>query len=103
MDRMMRQCTIIHESQFGFIPGRRTTYAIFTLKQAIEKHRERQKNIRVTFIDLEKAYDSVPREEIWRSSRESNVPEKYIRLVHDMCQGCKTIVHSGARESNSFG
>ena len=84
------------------MPGRSTTYAIFILKQTIEKHREGQKNIRVTFIDLEKAYDSIPREEIWRS-RERNVPEKYIRLVQDMYQGCKTVVRSAAVRSNSFG
>ena len=103
VDRRMRQCTNIHESQFGFMPGRSTTDAIFILKQTIEKHREGQKNIRVTFIDLEKAYDSIPREEIWRSSRERNVPEKYIRLIQDMYQGCKTVVRSAAGESNSFG
>ena len=103
MDRRMRQCTNIHESQFGFMPGRSTTDAIFILKQTIEKHREGQKNIRVTFIDLEKAYDSIPREEIWRSTRERNVPEKYIRLIQDMYQGCKTVVRSAAGESNSFG
>ena len=55
VDRRMRQCTNIHESQFGFMPGRSTTYAIFILKQTIEKHREGQKNIRVTFIDIEKS------------------------------------------------
>ena len=39
------------------MPGRSTTDAIFILKQTIEKHREGQKDIRVTFIDLEKAYE----------------------------------------------
>ena len=102
VDSRMRQCTNIHENQFGFMPGRSTTDAIFILKQTIGKHREGQKNIRVTFIDLEKAYDSIPREEIWRSSRERNVPEKYIRLIQDMYQGCKTVVRSAAGESNSF-
>ena len=97
------QYTNIHESQFGFMPGRSITYAIFILKQTIEKHREGQKNIRVTFIDLEKAYDSIPSEEIWRSSRERNVPEKYIRLIQDMYQGCKTVLRSASGESNSFG
>ena len=52
--------------------------------RTIEKHIERQKNMRVTFVDLEKAYDRIPREEIWRCSRERNVPEKYISLVQDM-------------------
>ena len=66
------------------MPGRSTTDAIFILKQTIEKHREGQKDIRVTFIDLEKAYDQVPREEIWRCTRERNVPEKYVKLIHDM-------------------
>ena len=84
MDRRMRQCANIHESQCGFMPGRSTTDAIFILKQTIEKHGEGQKNIRVTFIDLEKSYDRIPREEIWRCSRKRNVPEKHIRLVQDM-------------------
>ena len=69
MDRRIRQCTNIHESQFGFMSGSSTNDAIFILKQKIEKHSEGQKNIRVTFIDLEKAYDRIPREEIWRCSR----------------------------------
>ena len=77
------------QSQFGSMPGRSTTDAIFILKQTIEKHREGKKNIRVTFIDLEKTHDRITREEIWRCSRERNVPEKYIRLVRDMGHSLK--------------
>ena len=56
VDRRMRQCTNIHESKLGFMPGRSTTDAMFILTQTIiiEKHREGQNNIRVTFKDLEK-------------------------------------------------
>ena len=32
VDRRLRECTEIHESQFGFMPGRSTTDAIFILK-----------------------------------------------------------------------
>ena len=84
------------------MPGRSTTDAIFILKQTIEKHREGQKDIRVTIIDIDKAYDRVPREEIWRCMRERNVPEKYVKLIQDMYRGCKTKVRSAAGESDSF-
>ena len=37
VDRRLRECTEIRESQFGFMPGRSTTDAIFVLKQTILK------------------------------------------------------------------
>ena len=102
LDRRVRECRNIHESQFGFMPGRSTTDAIFILKQTIEQYREGQKDICVTFIDLEKAYDRVPREEIWRTMRERLVPEKYVKLVQDMYTGCRTKVRTVAGVSSKF-
>ena len=72
------------EDQFGFMPGRGTTDAIFAARQVIEKHREMQfKALHLVFIDLEKAYDRVPRQEVWRCLREQGVPEKYLHPVKD--------------------
>ena len=34
--------------------------------------------------------------------RESNVPEKYVKLIQDMYRGCKTKVRSATGESDSF-
>ena len=34
-------------------------------------------------MDLEKAYERVPREEVWKSG----VAEKYVRVVRDMYEG----------------
>ena len=45
LDRLVRECTDIHDSQFGFMTGRSTTDAIFILKQTIERYREGQKDI----------------------------------------------------------
>ena len=36
-------------------------------------------DIRVTFIDLTKAYDRVMREDIWRCTKERNLPEKHVK------------------------
>ena len=88
IDRRLTEETSIGEEQFGFMRGRRTTDAIFAARQVIEKHRELQKELHLVFIDLEKAYDRVPRQEVWRCLREQGVPEKYVRLVERHIQGC---------------
>ena len=82
MDRRLREETTIGDEQFGFMPGRGTTDAIFAVGQLMEKHREKQKGVHMVFIDLEKAYDRVPRQEVWRCTREKGVPEKYVMIVH---------------------
>ena len=38
----------------------------------------------MVFIDLEKANDRVPRQEVWRCMRENGVPEKYVMIVQDI-------------------
>ena len=51
----------INNMQFGFMPGRGTTNAIFILWQQQEKYLQKKKNICFVFFDLEKAFDHVPR------------------------------------------
>ena len=46
----------------------------------------------MVFIDLEKAYDRVPRREVWRCLREQGVTEKYVRLVKDTHEDGRTQV-----------
>ena len=68
--RRLRDETSIGEEQFGFMSGRGTTDAIFAARQVIEKHREMQKALPMLFIDIDKAYDMVPRQEVWMCLRE---------------------------------
>ena len=48
----------------------------------------------MVFIDIEKAYDRVPRQEAWRCMSEKGVPETYVRVVQDMYEGARTRVKS---------
>ena len=54
------------------------------------------------FIDLEKVYDRVPREELWYCMRKSGVAEKYVRLVQDMYRNSVTAVRSAAGVTKGF-
>ena len=82
------------DEQFDFMPGRRRTDAIFRVRQLMEKHREKQKGLHLAFVDLEKAYDRVPRQEVWINKREKGVPEKYVKIVRDMYEDARTRVKS---------
>ena len=49
---------------FGFMKGKGTTDAIFIVRQMQEKFRAKETKLYFGFVDLEKAFDRVPREVI---------------------------------------
>ena len=64
MEKIIREKVFIDNMQFDFIPGRDTTDAIFTLRQLQEKHLAKNRKLYFAFVDLEKAFDRVPRKVI---------------------------------------
>ena len=54
------------------------------------------------FVDLEKAYDRVPRDIIWWALRKENVGEEYIKVIQDMYDGCTTSVRTLIGSTESF-
>ncbi|KAK3520715.1 hypothetical protein QTP70_030597 [Hemibagrus guttatus] len=52
--------------------------------------------------DLEKAYDRVPREELWYCMRKSGVAEKYVRVVQDMYERSRTVVRCAVGQIEEF-
>ena len=61
------------------MPGRSTMEAIHILRRLIEKFRVANKDLHMVFIDLEKAYDRVPRDVLWWALKKKAVPLKYVR------------------------
>ncbi len=54
------------ESQCGFRKGRGCVDMVFAVRQLLEKSWEHRERLFIIFVDLRKAYDSVPREAMWK-------------------------------------
>ena len=102
MDGLIRQVVSIDDSQFGFVPGRGTTDAIFVLRQLREKYLAANKRLYIAFVDLEKAFDRVPRKVIWWALRKLGVDEWIVRLVQGMYSNARSRVHVGKGYSEEF-
>ena len=63
--------------QFDFMSGKGTTDAIFIMRQVQEKHQANKKKL--DYVDLEKAFDRVPREVVRWTLRKLGVDEWLIR------------------------
>ena len=68
--------------------------AIHLLRQMMEFYRERKKDLHMVFIDLEKAYDKVPRDVLWWAMMKKGIPRRYIDLVKDMYRDVSTTVRT---------
>jgi hypothetical protein len=75
---------------------------IFLIRQLMERCREQKKDLHMIFIDLEKAYDKVPRNVMWWALQKHKVSSKYITLIKDMYDSVVTSVRTSDGDTNDF-
>ena len=61
LEKRIRCQVSIDNMQFGFMPGKGTTDAIFIMRQVQDKHQAKKKKMYYVFVDLEKAFESQER------------------------------------------
>ena len=100
----VRKIVKIDSMQFGFMAGRSTTDAIFIVRQLQEKYLAKNKELWMAFVDLEKAFDRVPREVVWWALRCLSVDEWIMSGIRAMYGDATTRVRLNGREreSNAF-
>ena len=103
LEEKLRGLVKIDECQFGFQEGKSTTDAIFMVRQVQEKHMEKKKELFHVFVDLEKAFDRVPRETIRWALRRQKVPERLINMVMALYENTGSRVKTRAGTSEKFG
>jgi hypothetical protein len=68
----------------------------------MKRGREQKKELYMIFIDLEKAYDKMPRNVMWWVLQKHKVSSKYITLIKDMYDNIVTSLRTSDRDTNDF-
>ena len=93
LDERIRSVTEskVLEAQGGFRKGRSCTDQLFTIRQLSEKMIEKNKRMVVACVDLEKAYDRVGRDKLWKVLEEYGVKGRLLRAIRSLykkSEGC---------------
>ena len=104
---LLRRCQklaehVLSEEQTGFRRGRGTTDAIFTLRIALEKRWEFNQPVHLAFIDLEKAYDRVPRDVLWQVLPCYGIKGTLLRSVMSLYDNTSGVVRTSFGLSEKF-
>jgi hypothetical protein len=94
--------THITMNQFGFMSGRSTMEVIFLIKHVMERYKELKKDFHMVFIDMEKAYDKIPKKLMWWALDKHKVPTKYVTLIKDMYNKVVTSFRTTDGDTNVF-
>ena len=91
------------EEHQGFRKGRGTADLMYVLRQMVQKRLDVQGSMALGFVDLEKAFDTVPREMVMATLRWMGVPEADVRMVGGMYEKITATVVVGEGASEEIG
>ncbi|GAA6082711.1 uncharacterized protein LOC111191400, partial [Tachysurus ichikawai] len=92
----------IQEEQCGFRPGRGTLDHLYTLARLLEGSWEFAQPVHMCFVDLEKAFDCVPRGDLWGVLWEYGVRGPLLRAVRSLYDRSRSLVRIAGSKSDLF-
>ena len=90
------------EMQFSFVPGRGTTDAIFIVRQLQEKYIAAKKQLYLAFVDLEKAFNRVPRKVLCWALKSLGIEEWAVRVIQGMYSKARSRVQVNGQYREEF-
>ena len=93
---------MIGEEQCGFRSGRGCVDHVFVMKQMSEKFCGKNKSLFVAYMGLEKAYDRIDRDAMWRVLSMYEINGKLLKVVQSLYERSETCVRVCREEGEWF-
>lgn len=90
------------EEQAGFRAGRSTIDHLYCVTQVIEKKNAVNQEIHLLYVDLQKAYDSVPLNKLWTILEQTNINNGLIKAVKKLYTNSTTKIRVGKTITEGF-
>ena len=89
-------------NQMGFTKGAQTLDHILTIRTPVEKYKLKKTKVYCIFVDLKKAFDSIPREALLLKIASMGLTGKIFNVIHSMYQGSTCQLRMNGKLSEKF-
>ena len=102
LDTWAEQYGIYVEAQYGFRKDRSTTDCVFVLNEIVNNFIQKGKKLFAFFIDYNKAFDCIIRENLWFKLSKCSVRGKMLNIIMSMYKCVKTRIVVNGEKSEPF-
>eukprot|EP00397_Hematodinium_sp_SG-2012_P000576 GEMP01000577.1.p1 GENE.GEMP01000577.1~~GEMP01000577.1.p1 ORF type:complete len:1315 (+),score=230.29 GEMP01000577.1:2458-6402(+) len=90
------------DGQHGFRRNRGTTGGILGVRNLVASARAQNEEVFTCFVDLSKAFDSVPRKKLWGIMESMGFPKGFVRILSETHSDAKCKVRDSGKLSEGF-
>ncbi|KAF5375493.1 hypothetical protein D9615_009178 [Tricholomella constricta] len=94
--------SLIHQSQAGFIPGRRITDQTKLIRLMMQYAESTEQNGLIIALDQEKAYDKIDHTYLWRTLKKFDIPDTFTNAVKTLYANAETKIMINGHLSSSW-